>query len=195
MITHREKALLHIYPKLAGLTEPERRRIMLGTADVYSCKQALTQRAFEDLMAAFETELWERVQSGQVMDPRLCTICNTPLARVHGGYGECPDGCEVRKVYAWQPDYWRKRLIPSQGISTRQVFKIKQLWALLVDYIPADQNSHHYLAGLAARMSHRQAHEYLAADGTFTWEALTAADGHKLIEALKDRLLHAIPDK
>jgi len=192
MITKREKALTHIYPDLAGLTPGERRQLMVQTVGVYSSLQ-LNQAAYEVLMARLEENLWTRVDRGQCPDPRTCTKCGRPLVRLRDGKGQCPELCQTRKVYAWTRDYWRRKL-PREAVSSRQVWKLKQLWSLLVDYLPPDKATHEYLARIILKAEHEDAADLarILRHGHLQWRNLKPKEAHDAIEALKDRLAHCI---
>jgi len=191
MITNKEKGLLHIYPGLAGLTDEERRRIMVNKIGVYTSR-ALDQAGFELAMAEFEKLLWSRVDAGAVVDPRLCRTCGTPLRRLNNGDGACPEGCERRKVYAWTRDYWAGKIPANRRANSRQIWKLKQLWNLLKDYLPAAEQTDSYLAGIIANAGETTVTRYLRA-GQMNWKAVTSVVAHKSIEALKDRLKYATP--
>ena len=182
MITRREIALVHVYAKLAALPDTERRQLMLRVAGVYSSRQ-LDQAGFEAVMAELESVLWTRVDAGLVHDPRTCTRCRAPLRRLKGGHGACPEACERRKVYAWDPRYWRRKLPADGAANSRQQRKIRQLWTLLQDYLPPDERNDAYLAGLIRKASR---------DSSAALDALTAAQAHRVIEALKDRLSYSV---
>jgi len=192
MITNREKALAHIYPDLAGLTNDERRQFMVDVAQVYSSRQ-LNQAGFEKLMAAFEAELWHRVDLGRAPDPRLCRTCSRPLTHGRDGYGQCPEGCERRKVYAWKRTYWRDKLPADTSANTRLVWKVKRYWKLLLCYLPEAEQNDHYLAGIIAHTTDTTSRrdELLEGD-SIAWPRVTPEEARRTIEALKDRLTHAV---
>ena len=212
-LTKREKGFTHIYATLARLSTQERRRVLVDTVGVYSARQ-LTQAKYETLMARLEEVLWDRVAAGLAPDPRLCTICRRPLKPVSGGRGACPEGCQVRKVYAWKRTYWRDKLPDAGKANTRELFMLRRVWTLLQDYIPEADRTPRYLAGIIAhttagspptsapRRGGRRAvgadpatttaADYLTPDGQLDWASVPARAATATIEALKDRLNHAL---
>jgi len=192
MITNREKALTHIYPDLAGLTRDERRQFMLDVVQCYSSLQ-LNQAGYEKLMAAFEAELWHRVDIGRAPDPRLCRQCGRPLKSGPKGYGACPEGCERRKVYAWERDYWRKKLPAETSANSRLVWKIKRYWMLLCCYLPENEKNDHYLAGIIAHSTDTPSRRDELLEGDhIAWPRVHPEEARRTIEALKDRLNHTV---
>ena len=165
---------------------------MLAAAGVYSARQsALTQQGFEAAMAAFEKILWQRVKAGIVPDPRLCTICSRPLKRTSNNTGACPEACQRRKVYAWSPDYWRNRRIKAGAANSRQLWKLRQVWTLLQDYLDPDERNDRYLAGIIAHTCNTHAQRFLE-NNTVNWARVTSRQAHLTIEALKDRLNYTL---
>jgi|GEM_PF-2558098 len=190
MITKRELALTHIYPALARLSEKERRCTMLDSVGAYSSKE-LNQGTFEILMAELETILWQRVDAKQAPDPRACTVCGRYLKPGPNGLGQCPEGCELRKVYAWRKRYWRERLPRRNQAHSRLRWKILQIWELLVDYLPKDQRNERYLAGIIHKAAELPLSDLLS-DSQINWHRITPKAAHFVIEALKDRLNYTV---
>lgn len=192
MIKREQLGLLHIYPSMAGLSETERRQIMVETCGVYSSKQ-LDQGGFDIVMARFEEELWGRVDSGSAPDPRRCRICGRGMIPVRGraGMGQCVEGCEKRKVAAWQKDYWRKRLPQNRQAGRRAVWMLGQLWKTLQDYLEPNQRTGRYLAGILARTDGLSPDRFLDGD-RLDWNRISAQAAHRAIDALKDRLKYAV---
>jgi len=194
----RQLGMLHRYPDLAGMSDPERRQVLLDLTGQNSSR-GLAQAQFELVMAEFEQILWDRVDVGAVPDPRLCRVCARPLQPVgKAGAGACPEGCERRNVVAWQRDYWRRRVVSIGSASSRQAWMLRRYWNMLCEYLPEDRRSHDYLAAIVCHASdpHSASHaERLARiwrSGAIQWSALTATECHKAIEAIKDRLRHAV---
>ena len=190
----REKALLHIYPDLAGMSDLERREVLSRIAGVVSSSDpALSQSGYEHAMAAYETILWDRVQRGLIRDPRDCRRCGRRMKPIAGSsYAECPEGCEKRKVYAWAQDYWRKKAPVGFMANSRLVWKIRELWSLLKDYLPEDEQNDHYLAGIMAHAGTGHEPGFFLEGAHLAWHKLDARLAHDVIEALKDRLTHAV---
>lgn len=187
-------AILHAYPKLAGLSEPDRRDVMRRHSGCASASEDLwEQHTFENAMAAFETILWTRVATGVCKDPRLCRQCGRRLVRLQHGYGECPEGCEKRKVYSWDMNYWRSKVTMPGVANSRLVHKVRELWAMLCDYLPADERTDRYLHGIIEQATNR-ASPLLILGGQIQWDRLSPEEANFAIEALKDRLRNAVKD-
>jgi hypothetical protein len=187
MISSREKALLHVYPAAAGLDDVHRREIMQRNSGcVSAADREFTQEGFELTMAAYEAILWDRVERGEAVDPRKCRACGRVLRRVAATIGECPEGCGRRSVCSWSTTYWRSR-IPSVGsANTRQLWKLRELWSLLQDYLPETDRSDAYLAAVIAHASGSPVR------CPFIIETITTRQAHLAIEAIKDRLSYAV---
>jgi len=186
--------LLHAYPTLAGLTDDERRTILLDVAGCYSSKELRSQAKFEEVMAIYEAILWERVELGTVADPRACRKCDDhpTLAHVGQGWGQCPVCNTRRKVIAWTPDYWAKR-VPGPGqVNSRVRHRLHKLWTLLVDYLPPSEKTDRYLAGIMAHAAKTKADAYLTPHAHINWSGVPQGVALSTIEALKDRLVHAV---
>ena len=189
MIESSQKALLHVYPDLAGLAELERRQLLERAAGVVSSSDPrLDQEGFERAMASYEAVLWDRVERKVVADPRACRKCGRPMRMVQAGFGECPEGCGRRKVYAWHPRHWRNKLPQGHGANSRQIWKLRQVWGLLKDFLPEEQRTEDYLAAMIATATGQS----LQVHGAFPWHTLTSRQCHLAIEACKDRLSYAV---
>ena len=158
MLRNRQKLLLHIYARAARLDDPSYRNVLREFAGVSSARDPnFSQSAFERCMASLERTLFDRVADGMVPDPRPC-----PLTFSDG--------------------YWASK-IPDQGkITTRQAFRISQLWAALASRLPPEKREPSYLLGIAA---HAVRGSVPSLDSLSSW----AAD--RLIDALKDRIRSA----
>ena len=185
--------MLHIYPDLAGLSDPERREILLHAAGVDSSSDpVMSHSGCDSAMAAYETVLWDRVERGIVPDPRCCKTCRRPMNHVGGGMGECPEGCGKRKIHAWTRDYWRKRLPAPHGANSRQIWKLKEMWEFLVNYLPESDRNMRYLAGIIAKCSHLNPERLMESETSIAWHHLSSQQVHLATEAIKDRLKYAI---
>lgn len=163
MIHAKEKALLHIYADAAGLNDATYRSYLRSAAGVDSAASpSFTQAGFEAAMASLETVLFQRVEAGEVPDPR------------------------GRSRYIQEEFYWRKKLPRKGGITTRQAHQIESLWSQLCQFLPEDARSSDYQARIVARATGQSADH---ASGTSLLRAHEAAN---LIDALTDRLSHAI---
>jgi len=196
MITAREKSLLHIYPDLSGLSDPDRRDILKHCAGVDSTREArLDQEGFERAMASYEQILWDRVDRGVIKDPRLCTVCGRALkADPAGPRAACPEGCESRRVYSWTRDYWRRRLPAAAMANSRQIWKLRQIWTLLQDYLPEAERNDVYLAGIIAHCTPggTDPKAILEPGNAVAWQRVTSQQAHLATEAVKDRIRYAI---
>jgi len=195
MIKNTQKGLLHIYPDLAGLDGAHQRRVLLSNAGVESSADPnLSQEGFERAMAAYEALLWDRVDRGVVPDPRHCRKCGRAMERgAPGRPDRCPEGCERRKVNAWTRDYWRQKLPADRGgANSRQIWKLRELWTLLQDYLPEAEQADSYLAAIISRTAPDDGPQSLLEGTSLAWHRITAQQAHRAIEALKDRLAHAV---
>jgi hypothetical protein len=79
--------------------------------------------------------------------------------------------------------HWRHRA-PARGkANSRELYRIARLWETLSPCLPESQRTHDYLCGIAAHaVGHQVEHLH----------ELTVAQAGSLIEALKDRLAHAL---
>jgi hypothetical protein len=185
----RQLGLLHSYPALAGLTDGERRDVIASITGSRTSK-GISQEQFELVMAEFELLLWDRVETGAVPDPRKCTVCGRWMKQINGPLGECPEGCESRRVGAWQTRYWRSRLVEDSRASSRQIWMLRRMWGLLSDMLPADKRSDAYLAAMitVAERKPGRTHADLMRGNNLAWDLLTANECRLGIDAVKDRL-------
>ncbi len=160
MIRDTQKALPHIYAGAAGLSDPAYRDQLRHAAGVASvADRSLTQAGWERIMAALETVLFLRVHAGEVADPI--------------GHSR----------YILSEFYWRRKLPREGRINSRQAYKIQDLWTRLQAYLPEDQRTLAYLAGIIRKATGKP-------DPGYT--CLTGNEADALINALKDRLSHAL---
>ena len=110
------------------------------------------------------------------------------MRMVQGGFGECQEGCGRRKVYAWHPRHWRNTIPQGNGANSRQIWKLRQVWTLLQDYLPEDQRTEDYLAAMISTATG----QFLHVPGAFPWHTLTTRQCLLAIEACKDRLAYAV---
>lgn len=189
-------AFLHAYPNLAGLGDQDRRDIMRRNSGCASASDdGWFKHTFEAAMAAFEIVLWDRVEAGLCKDPRNCRVCGRGLKRKCNGYGECAEGCERRKVFAWERNYWRRNITAPGMASSAQVAKLRELWALLCDYlVPGYETCDAYLFSVLCKAFPKMPDAVLQEEA-IQWEKLPALAASFGIEALKDRLRYAVKDK
>jgi hypothetical protein len=183
--------LMHEYPRLARLSEPERRDLLKRKTGVASCADpSIKQRDFEVFMAAAETLLWRHVHDGEIPDPRTC--CGKALIRNPRDWrrGRCPACGRDRRVCCWSETYWRDKQIRPGLASTRQIHRLRNLWDLLKDYL-GPQPTDAYLACIIAKSAGRRL-ELLDTDQKLMWNELPSWSAHMAIEALQDRLKYAV---
>lgn len=156
-----QKMLLHVYAQAAALDDPTYRNHLREAAGCVSAADpTFSQAGFEAAMASLETVLWQRVLARQVPDPRA-----------------------QGNRYIRAEFHWRDRL-PRQGlINSRQAYRIQGLWTALCNWLPEEQRSVVYLAGIIRQATGRP-DLYLS--------GLTEHQAAQLIDALKDRIAHAV---
>lgn len=166
MMSKGNKMLIAIYRRAAGLVEAEYRQILAVHAGVASTTDpGMTQAAFDRVMAALERTLFLRVERGDVPDPI--------------GHSE-----HIRRR-----DYWQAKLAATQAgrLSSRQQYKILELWRLLAPQIgfaeaEKDERAIAYFSGIVRNATGRI---------EVGRSPLTTAQAAAVIDALQDRLLHA----
>lgn len=79
--------------------------------------------------------------------------------------------------------YWRNRAPGKGKASPRELWKIGQIWEQLCPHLPESERTHAYECAVASHATGRKI-EHL--------HDLTIAEALSLIEALKDRLAHAV---
>jgi len=160
MLNRTQKIIIHEYSRAARLSDPAYRDILHARAGVGSAADKdFSQSGFDQVMAALETVLFERVDRGEVPDPL--------------GHSR----------YIRAERYWRDRLDTHGRINSRQYHRIMQLWTQLGEWMPDNQRNTGYLAGIVCHATGKP-------DVGVT--ALTSGQAWCVIEALKDRLAHAI---
>ena len=185
-------AFLHLYPKLAGLSDPDRRDILRRhTGCASASDDGFFKHTFEGAMAAYEAVLWDRVELGLVPDPRACRMCGRRMVRGQGRNGTCPEGCETRMVQAWETRYWRRNITAPGMASSAAVHTLRQLWGLLAERLPAEDRGDEYLFRILKQAHSPLSGGVLAANG-IQWEQLPAVACGLGIEAVKDRLRQAV---
>lgn len=117
-------------------------------------------------------------QSG--FERAMAAIETRLFQRVHAG--EVPDPIGNSR-WIFEEFYWRKKL-PGRGvINSRQGHKIDELWNRLKEYLPEEKRTIAYLGGILYQSTGRRDVGYYA---------LKNHEAAFLIDALKDRLAHAI---
>ena len=125
MITTREKKLLHIYAGAAHLSDQVYRSILRehsGCAS--SADRSFSHSDCDQVLAALETLLFDRVARGEVPSPIGSS--------------------------AWIRDefYFRRRLAGPEKINARQIWIIEKLWSQLLEFLPVESRTVQYFAGI-----------------------------------------------
>lgn len=166
MTSTREKALVHIYADLAGLTRQEYRAILHNTAGVATSKN-LDQDGFERVMSVLEASLWNRVAEGVVADPRT----DPRHARMN-------------------PTYWRSRTPGKGTCNSRLRWKLDRIWDLLAPMLPEEERNEGYLAAIIANAGGIEREGWF--DGyRIQWERVPYRAAYLAVNALNDRLRYA----
>lgn len=183
---------LHLYPKLAKLSDPDRRDILRRHTGCATCSDdGFFAHTFEAAMAAYEAVLWQRVEMGVVPDPRACTKCGRRMLRQRDGSGLCPEGCGSGRVKAWETHYWRRNITEPGMASSQAIHKLRELWGLLSERLPPQDQGFDYLFAILKSAHAPLRADVLTATG-IQWERLPSVACGLGIEALKDRLRYAI---
>jgi len=149
---------LQIYKRAAALSDPDYRDLLAEVTGARSSTEpGNTQWHYDQVMAKIEAILDYRVQEG-IVGP--------------------PPKHQVPRL-----TYWRGRLATGGAMNARQRYRIDKLWAQLCQYLPPDQRTPRYLAGIASQASASRVRD------TYSLKAWQAS---MLIDALKDRLRHAL---
>ncbi len=138
-------------------------RDLLERAAGVRSSKLLDQGNFDRVMAWLEALLWDRVDAQLIAAPR-------GLLRT----------------------YWRDKLPAAGMINSRLRWKLERWWGLLVDYLPADERNETYLAGIIRKAACKPL-EGLLQDGCLQWEQIPHHAALFALEAIKDRLRHAVP--
>jgi len=162
MPTPRQFGIIHKYAKAARLDEASYRSLLKEATGRPSSK-GMTNAQFDLAMAAIEGALFARVAAGK-----------------------CPDPDWIPNEY-----HWRQRLPAAGYANTRLIHRLRELWALLCDYLPDADRCDAYLAGIIRQATGREHHAPLV-DGRLTWTAIPSTSASLAITALQDRLLHAV---
>ena len=160
---HRSQVItIQKYKRWARLDDATYRDLLQRAAGVNSSK-FLNQRQFDVVMSWLEALLWDRVDAGLVPAP-------AGMVR----------------------DYWRNKAPDSGMINSRMRWKLNNLWALLTDYLPTEERTEAYLAGICEKACGRELAGLLH-EGCIQWERLPQSAALLALEAMKDRLKHAVP--
>lgn len=126
MWSNRQKFLVHLYARAAGLAAPEYRAILhAATAAHSAADRSLTQYHFDQAMAQLEAVLDYRIQEGFV---------------------PAPDPRRIRSL-----GHWRRRLSSGAQVNARHLHVLLDLWHQLSPHLTESQRSDAYLLAIAAK--------------------------------------------
>lgn len=159
--TNKQKFMVHLYHKEAGLADQDYRGILY---DATGCTSAahlgLTQHDFDVTMARLEGVLWQRVEEGIVDRPDTRRISNL--------------------------SYWRNRLPRHGEANSRQIHEVYDWWYKLQPYLPPEKRTKEYLRSIAAKATGRKVESI---PQLMAWQAGVVIEAVKdrLRWAIKDR--------
>ena len=156
MWTNKQKARIKAYQRAAGMGDQEYRQMLYThTGAMSSTHETLSQRHFDKFMPVLELRVEAAVARGAARPKWLRNL-----------------------------RYWRNRIPQGGEMSTRQRWKIEQLFrhlAPLIEEPVADE--YRYLARMAEQACGRRVRDF--------WQ-MQAWQANLLTEALKDRLQYAL---
>jgi len=124
--TNRQKGIMQMYRRYAGLSTAEYGEILYGVSGQRSSTAGeLGQYQYDRAMALFETR--------------------AHLAEVNG----CAVGVRPGKITDWW--HWRNRCPSLGGVTSRQLHKIREWWEICCKWLEEDSRTGAYLLGVAAR--------------------------------------------
>jgi hypothetical protein len=151
-------SIVQMYRRYSGISDEEYRLLLHQVTGCRSSRdESLDQHAFDRFMARLEVRAHLAETNGLAAGPR------------------------PTRIRAWY--YWRNRCPSGQRPSSRELWKVDRVWALLLPYLPAEQQSHEYLRSIAAHAIGRRVDHV---------HSLSQHQVLNLIDALTDRLAHAV---
>lgn len=122
--TNRQKGILQMYRRYAGLTDGEYGEILYGVSGQRSSRAGeLGQYQFDRVMALAETR--------------------AHLAEVNG----CAVGKRPGRIQDWR--YWRNRCPSLGAVTSRQLHKIGEWWEICCEWLPKGNRTAQYLLEVA----------------------------------------------
>jgi len=97
--------------------------------------------------------------------------------------GEVPDPLKTPGSIIRSRNYWRRRNPDPARINSRQIYKIEQVWNDLCRFLPVEKRNAGYFAAIVRKA---------VARSDVGVSALSSSDARLVVEALKDRLRHAV---
>lgn len=162
-----QKIRIHQYAKWADMPDPEYRQTLITATGKRSVTApGFGQSDYDRAMAAIEAILWNRIDEAIVEDPRA-------------------------KGIALDRYYFRDNLPKKGCINSRIRKKLSDLWSILCDYLPQEEQTHGYLAGIIAQAGNVCVVNFYY-NGQLQWENIPLEAGRLAIEGLKDRLKYAV---
>ena len=156
--TNQQKGLIKSYQRYAGMSDPDYRDLLHTYAGATSSRDRhLTQFHFDVVMPLIETR--------------------AHLAETNG----LTRGRKPSKLSNWY--YWRNKAPGKGQASSRELWKIEQVWKMLTPLLPESERGHAYLCGIASHATGEKISHL---------HTLTVSQALAVIEALKDRLAHAM---
>lgn len=169
MLTKGEYAKVHTYARLAGLNRIEYEDLVQRATGKRTTTE-ITHAGCDRVLAALEAVLFQRYDEG-LLQPS-----------------------SALKVQALDRYHYRKKL-PRLGMANSRLrHKVEQLWNVLLDYLPEPDRNDVYLAAVMHVASGCDMRQIVGPDRKLVWSAIPAETARLTIEALKDRLSHAVAD-
>jgi hypothetical protein len=149
---------------------------------IYADAAGLSDPTYRDHLrhAAGVSSSADRTLSQQGFEAAMAALETVLFMRVHAGEVANPLG---RSRYITSESYWRGKLPRVGYINTRQAYRIQELWQRLQEYLPPEHRNLVYLGGIIRKATGK-------VDPGYT--CLSSGEADHLIDALKDRLAHAI---
>jgi len=149
---------------------------------VYASAAELPDPIYRDHLrhAAGVSSAADRTLTQQGFEQAMAALETVLFLRVRAGEVPNPIG---RSRWIGSETYWRSRLPRAGMINSRHAHAIGQLWTRLQEYLPQEDCNLQYLSGIIRKATGKQ-------DAGYT--CLTAGEAECLINALKDRLSHAL---
>jgi hypothetical protein len=149
---------------------------------IYADAAGLSDPAYRDHLrhAAGVSSASDRALTQSGYERAMAALETVLFMRVHAGEVANPIG---HSRYITSEFYWRTKLPRVGFINSRQAYRIQELWNRLQEYLPPEHRTLIYLGGIIRKATGKP-------DPGYT--CLTAAEADSLIDALKDRLAHAL---
>ena len=149
---------------------------------IYAAAARLPDPIYRDylLRSAGVSSATDRGLTQSGFDCAMATLETVLFQRVHAGEVANPIG---RNLYIRSEFHWRLKQPRPGMINSRQAHKIEELWTRLLGYLAWDDRNLLYLGGIIRKATGK-------ADPGYS--CLTASEADHLIDALNDRLAHAL---